>query len=190
MDSRRSVGSRWLRRATAATSILVLAACAGKGGSGTRVTDDRAGLSYELPSGWEEKPRGDLIEFFTSSSGLETENSNGAILGLGPVAGLFAEEAPDLGSMADSVSIGFAEFFVPFEGERDKVTDEAMRVGDRDAHRVGYRITPDIEPEAVVEAVVVDLEDGPAFAVGVVSPSDDDLERQLSGALGSLAPVE
>lgn len=38
----------------------------------------------------------------------------------------------------------------------------------------------------MVEAIAVDLDKGPAFALGIVTPRDDDLERQMSEALESL----
>lgn len=161
----------------------------GGGGAGRRVVDSDAGLSYELPRGWDERPNADLLEFFTSSSAFETAGSdgNGAILALGRVEGLFAEDAPDLATTAEGLAIDFAEFFVPFEGEREKTADEAVEVDGRDAHRVQFEITPQDGPGAVIETVVVDLDKGPAFALGVVTPQDAGLERQVSEALESLA---
>jgi len=70
----------------------------------------------------------DLLEFFTSASGIETgSDGNGAILLLGPVKGLFAEDEPDLAATAEGLAIDFAEFFVPFEGERDKTAVRRSR---------------------------------------------------------------
>lgn len=100
--------------------------------------------------------------------------------------GLFAEEAPDLATMAEGLATDFAEFFIPFEGEREKTTDEAFKVGDHEAHRVVLEIAPEEEPAGVVEAVVVKLDEGAAFALGVVTPRDGGLERQVSQALDSL----
>jgi hypothetical protein len=178
------------RAAVLCLVTTVLAAGCGadsSGGTGRRIVDSEAGLSYELPRGWDEKPKADLLEFFTSASGIETDSDgNGAILSLGTMEGLFAEEAPDLATMAEGLAIDFAEFFVPFEGERDKTADEAVEVGGRDAHRVALEITPEEAPAAVVEAIVVDLDKGPAFALGIVTPRDGGLERQVSEALESL----
>jgi hypothetical protein len=169
--------------------LLLTAACGtGLGGGGNRVVDAKAGLSYSLPSGWEERPREDLLDFFTSLSGIETDaDGNGAFLALGPLEGLFAEDEPDLAAQAEGLAIDFAEFFVPFPGEREKTEDEALEVDGHDAHRVGLKVVPDDEPSAIVEAVVVQLEEGAAFALGVVMPEDGDLIRQLSDALESLA---
>lgn len=174
--------------ALGACLILLAAGCSdGPGANGRRIVDSKAGLSYELPSGWEEKPSEDLLEYFSSASGIETgSDGNGAILSLGPVEGLFAEEAPDLATMAEGLATDFAEFFIPFEGGRNKAADEALKVGGRDAHRVKLEITPDEAPPATVEAVVVMLDEGAAFALGVVSPQDEGLEQQTSAALESL----
>lgn len=172
--------------------LLIAGGCgagngAGGGGTGRRIVDSEVGLTYELPRGWEEKPREDLLEYFTSASGIETDaDSNGALLALGPVEGLFAEGEPDLAATAEGLAIDFAEFFVPFEGERDKTADEALKVGGQDAHRVEFEIKPENAPAAVVQTVVVDLDKGPAYALGIVSPRDGDLERQMSEALESL----
>src|SRR5687767_3027194 len=137
--------NRKIRRTSAPWRVAVLCltiaslsgACgsgngAGGGGTGRRIVDAEAGLSYELPRGWEERPKEDLLEYFTSASGIETDaDSNGGLLALGPVQGLFAESEPDLAATAEGLAIDFAEFFVPFEGERDKTADEALKVGAR-----------------------------------------------------------
>lgn len=185
------IGALKLRRLCgvllAGCGLLLLMACGGS--EGPRVVDERAGLSYVLPSGWQERPREDLLEFFTSVSSREISENNGALIALGQTEGLFAEDAPDLATMAEALAIDFAEFFVPFAGERDKTADESLEIGGNDAHRVRFLITPDEEQEAVVEAVVVQRGDDASFVLGVVSPRSTSLERQLGGAVESLVIV-
>jgi hypothetical protein len=179
---------RRLRAGWLALILLTTACGTGLGSGGTRVVDTDAGLSYSLPSGWDERPREDLLDFFTSLSGIETDaDSNGALLALGSLQGLFAEDEPDMGAQAERLAIDFAEFFVPYPGEREKTGDEAVEIDGHSGHRVALEIVPDEEPSAVVETVVVQLEGGAAFALGVVFPEDRGLERQLSDALDSLA---
>lgn len=171
--------------------VVLLSGCAGGNGGGPRVVDSQAKLSYNLPSGWEEKPREDLLEFFTSVSGIETDDrSNGGLLAVGPMEGLFEEDASDLATSAQTLAISFAEFFVPFSGERDVTTDEAVEVSGFDAHRVKLEITPDTEPPATVEAVVVEREGGASYILGIVSPADSRLERQVEEALDSLEVID
>lgn len=181
-----------LRRLCPALACLIvvwLGACSS--GSTARVIDSKAGLSYDLPSGWAEKPSEDLLDFFTSASGIRTDsNGNGAILSLGSMEGLFAGEEPELAQMAEGLAADFSEFFVPFEGRYNKAEDKAIKVGNRDAHRVVLEIDPDETQAATVEAVVVDLESGPAFALGVVMPQDPNLQKAVSRALESLEVVE
>ncbi|HEX8770761.1 MAG TPA: hypothetical protein VF711_08335 [Acidimicrobiales bacterium] len=145
----------------------------GGGDLADRVVDDRAGLSYILPLGWEKRPSEDLLDSFTSLSSMETgSGGNGGLLALGPVERSFADKSPDLATMAEGLAADFAEFFVPFQGERRNAADEALQVGGNDAHRVLLEIVPEDSPPAIVEVVVVKLDGGPAFALGVISPRD------------------
>ena len=82
----------------------------------------------------------------------------------GPLEGLFAAGESGLADQSEVAAIDFAEFFVPFEGTREKLESEAIRVGGHAAHRTQFRIEPDEERDVFVEAVVIDLGDDDAFA--------------------------
>lgn len=167
--------------------MTVLVSSCGSG-TGKLVVDSRTGLSYRLPEGWNEKPKQDLIEFFSSAAGSgQPGDRYGGIMGTGPLAGLFAAGEQGLKAQAQSAAIGFAEFFVPYEGSRRFVTGKAVKVGGRNAYRVRLMVKPDSEKDAVVEVVVVNLEGKDAFAMGVVQPaSDRRTAKGLQQALDSL----
>ena len=153
-----------------------------------RVEDSETGLTYSLPEGWIENDPDELLDVFTSSAtSADDEGEGGGLVATGPLEGLFAAGETGLADQSEAAAIDFAEFFVPFEGTRDKLESEAIRVGGHAAHRTQFRIEPDEERDVFVEAVVIDLGDDGAFALGLFYADDTRAAAEVEQVLASLS---
>ncbi|MEO7557160.1 MAG: hypothetical protein ABIV94_11220 [Acidimicrobiales bacterium] len=174
-------------------------------GDAKTVSDPKAGLTYAIPDGWS-GPLTEGLVYFTSYISSEptsddptksskattsTRQDRGraaAIAGAGTFQGLDADPGRDgLQSAAKSSAIGFAEFFIPQEGQRSSLVDEETQVSGHRAWHVRYRIVLDdpTERPKTVDLVAVDLSE-PAYLLTVVDGEDADLTASVDSIIASL----
>ncbi len=179
-----------MTRLAVVVAVVVTAGCT-SGGSSSRaeVRDDVAGVAYEIPSGWKEQARDDLVSIFTSAvSSPDSGDQPSAIVGAGVFRSTFYDPAKGglRGAAVDAVR-GFAEFLIP-ESEHEPVrSDRAMTIGDRDAWRAEYRVQPDDSDDTPSTVTVIAVSaPRPFYLVAVRYRADAALDRTtdlvLSGA--------
>lgn len=154
-----------------------------------RFTDERAGVSYVIPSGWSGPETEGLVGFFTSTATPRAQGSGPTAL---IAAGLFASTFYDpsregLREAAMATARGMAEFFFPTQGEVAVLADAPHSVGEHDGRRVRLRITfeDDAVPPATVQLVAV-AASPPAYLVGVVTADDHALQAAVARSLDSV----
>ena len=190
-------------------SILVLAACgddddggAARDTAGSTTTvevDDPASfadpaskLSYTIPDGWFGPATEDLVAFFTSTISSNEPNADtgdepAAIAGAGLFDTTFFDPSVGLQEAATGAAFGFAEFFVPYPGQREVEIDEATEVSGREAWHLRFRVVPDDpdNPAALVAMIAVELPE-PAYVVAVVIGDDPTLEADVEAVIASV----
>ncbi|WP_459250398.1 hypothetical protein [Streptomyces youssoufiensis] len=74
-----------------------------------RVTDEKAGISYAIPEGWE-RSKGGLIDAFTSAAGNKSGDGKGGSVMAGRAGSV---PQPELRYEAERAASSNAEFFCP-----------------------------------------------------------------------------
>ena len=161
--------------------------------SPAQVRDAVAGVAYEIPQGWSERPRDDLIDFFTSleasasDEAAENDGEEAALVG----AGLFKSTFYDPGRQglrqaAVSAAQGFAEFFIPESSHDPTREDHTTRVDGHAAWRADYSVVPDDSSElpTTVTLIAVDAPT-PFYLVAVRTGSSKALVAAVEGIFSS-----
>jgi hypothetical protein len=142
-----------------------------------------------------------LISFFTSTIATEETSDTtadspdqkkpGGIAGTGLFKTTFHDPTRQgLRTAALGAGAGFAEFFIPYAGQRATLIDQAVRVSGHSAWHVRYHITPDdpTDRPAAVEIVAVDLPQ-PAYLVAIADGDDPGLQKDVDDVIASLQVV-
>jgi hypothetical protein len=140
----------------AAVALLAVAAVRWLLPEAERVEDDAAGLSYELPAGWEELPDYDRAERFTSAADAGL---------LGPFVGGFGEEiAPggDLGALAESMAVELPRDMLSASTAFTVLRSESVDIGGRAAHEIELTAADPVHGGAYVRLLVVAVDAGRA----------------------------
>lgn len=148
-----------------------------------RVTDDRAGLSYAIPGGWEESKKGDLIDAFSSSIGTKGESAEDGGVVLAGQAGALAKS--ELKPEAERAARSNAQYFFP-DGSSQVSESRATTVQDRPAHSVVLTVKDGEGGTSHLRLTLVSVTDERSgFLLGVAQPDGADTREEVDSVLES-----
>ncbi|WEV23768.1 hypothetical protein OYE22_00175 [Streptomyces sp. 71268] len=128
-----------------------------------RVTDEKAGISYAIPEGWE-RDKGGLIDAFTSAAGEKSADGKGGSVMAGRAGGVPQSR---LRYEAERAASSNAEFFCP-DGKSTPQESKATTVGDRPAHTAVLKVTHSDCGTLYLRMTLVSLDDSrSAFLIGL-----------------------
>lgn len=152
-----------------------------------RITDDKAGLSYALPEGWEHADGEDLIPAFSSViSDAERETAgddeDGATVLTGS-AGAIPQS--DLKRETERAARANAAFFFP-NGSSTPQNSQPTTVSDRPAHTVVLRVEDGKGGIGHLRITIVSVDDErSAFLLGIALPAESSARERVDEVLES-----
>ncbi len=144
-----------------------------------RVTDEKAGISYAIPEGWE-RSKGGLIDAFTSAAGKKSGDGKGGSVMAGRAGGV---PQPRLRYEAERAASSNAEFFCP-DGKSTPQESKATTVGDRPAHTALLKVTHPDCGTLYLRMTLISLDDSrSAFLLGLTEQQGrEQVDRVLEDA--------
>ncbi|THV42410.1 hypothetical protein [Glycomyces buryatensis] len=145
-----------------------------------RVEDVDAGISYELPEGWEQQESGDLIEAFSSAAAGPDGGSVVAFHG-DPMTG------EEMSFSTSTIAGENSEFFYPYPDEREILISEATEVDGEEAYTFTWEVSTEGEDAMYGHIVHVLTEDSSIFLMGMAMPDTDENRTEIDTVVSSIA---
>ncbi|QKW54052.1 hypothetical protein [Streptomyces buecherae] len=144
-----------------------------------RVVDEKAGISYAIPEGWE-RSKGGLIDAFTSAADNKSGDGKGGSIMAGRAGGV---PQPKLRYEAERAASSNAEFFCP-DGTSTPQESRATTVGDRPAHTAVLKVAHPDCGTLYLRMTLVSLDDSrSAFLLGLTEQQGrEQVDRVLEDA--------
>ncbi|KAK1183999.1 hypothetical protein B7755_041390 [Streptomyces sp. NBS 14/10] len=150
-----------------------------------RVKDDKAGISYAIPEGWQPNKKGDLVDAFTSSITMKStgdEEEGGSVV-LAGRAGTVPKS--QLKEQTEDAARSNAEYFYP-DGRSSIEESRATTVSDRPAYTVALKVSDGEGGTGHLRLTLMTARDGgSSYLLGIAQPTGPQEQQEVDAVLES-----